>query len=138
MIVKYDPKWWSCLKEIDTNCFPHPAIDWELVSNYMTRMYFHTWGPDSVPYGYSITKTCPNALMILKLCVHPFHRCKGVGTALLHDIELRAIGKMIAVNVHELNLTGIYWLQQRGYKSIRIDRNLYSGRDGYAFYKEIK
>ncbi|KKN46366.1 hypothetical protein LCGC14_0673940, partial [marine sediment metagenome] len=97
--------------------------------------------PGEKPDGFYIIKSLESAVMILKLCVHPLRRCTGAGSNLLHDIEQYALDtnrKLIVINVHEMNLCTIYWLQTHGYKAVRIDKELYpDGRDGYAFYKEI-
>ncbi len=144
MIVKYSSKWLPYLKEISDNSFPYPAIVWPNLGRYWVKMHFSS---DPVtdtfakPDGFYVLNQQKDAMQILKLCVHPLCRGKGAGSNLLHDIELAAIAvqSLVVINVHEMDLCTIYWLQKRGYKAVRVERNLFSdGRDGYSFCKGVK
>ncbi len=145
MLVKYSPKWLPYLREISDNSFPYPTLMWQNLDKYSIRMLF-TSDPvtnvNSRPTGFYAIQSLKKAVMILKLCVHPLYGGRGHGSDLLHDIEKYALDserKIVTINVHEMNLCSIYWLQKRGYTAMRIEHALYSdGRDGYSFYKEIK
>ena len=145
MIVRYSPKWLPYLREISDNSFPYPTLNWQDIEKYSIKMHFSddpVTNTSAKPTGFYAVKISEITSIILKLCVHPLYRGRGHGTDLLCDLEKHALDtgqKLVAINVHEMNLCTIYWLQTRGYTAIRIEKGLYSdGRDGYSFYKEIK
>ncbi len=145
MLVKYSSKWLPYLREISDNAFTYPTLKWQDIEKYAIKMHF---ADDPVtdtlakPTGFYAVKSMPAAIMILKLSVHPLYQGQGYGTELLAGIELDALDsgrKLVTINVHEMNLCTIYWLQKRGYIAVRLEHALYvDGRDGYSFYKEIK
>lgn len=149
-ILNAAAKWLPYIKDIDikSNEWPWDDETWETANKYIVRSYIEDiFSPDSSIIirteirGFFVCKIIPNAVLILKLAVHPNAKNRGVGTALLMDvirIAQRRKLKMVCVTIHEENTSGIKWISEKGFKGAEIVRATYpDGRDGYTFYKEM-
>lgn len=141
------------LKNIDIKSYEFPWDD-EYWNSEAEKSILKLWMKDGKPYGFTAYRfvNVKNILKsgdiegtivhILKLAVHPDWRNKGIGAALLRNIEEAARLQKVVILViilHEENSEGRDWIIKRGFKGNSLHLELFpDGRDGYGFLKRLE
>lgn len=89
--------------------------------------------------GFVIYELCKSKLRILNFAVHPDHRRRGVGRAMIHRLKEKLSVQrrvQLCMMLSEDNDGGHLFLKAMGFRCVGIERGAYAppiNRDGYRF-----
>jgi ribosomal protein S18 acetylase RimI-like enzyme len=141
---EYAPQDLEALCEIDRACY-EPAIAY---SRREMRAFLNAEGADCVVAqseteiaGFCITAREADEGYIVTIDVLEAFRKKGVGSALLAEIEKRMAAegvRMVGLDTATDNVSAIAFWQKHGYRKLGIRKGYYpNGRDAFAMVKSI-
>ena len=85
--------------------------------------------------GFCICELHLNRIILLRMCVLPQNRKKGIGKALLEKIKTKITKKRktISAEVRETNLSIQLFLKSQHYKAVKVLRNYFLDTEEDAF-----
>jgi ribosomal-protein-alanine N-acetyltransferase len=133
-IRPYDVKDFNALHRLDKSCFP-PGISY---SKWTLQYFLNLPSADCLVaeedrhiVGFILAEQNPPLGHIITLDIADSHRRKGVGTALVSDIEkhLRFQGvRSVLLETSVENQSGIAFWQHHGYRTEAVIKRYYLGR----------
>lgn len=124
--------------EIEQLSFPEPFSEEEMLDQLRKRncigMVAKT--PDEQVVGFMIYELHKDRLILMDIAVHPAHRGKGYGTALIDRLRSKLSlnrRKCIELVCSEYNDAAHEWLRSRGFFAVAVHRGLWGDTDGYEF-----
>ena len=128
--------------EIERESFPYPYSPWDFQYYLEVEGEFFLvaeWEGEVV--GYIVGSLWKDLLTIVSLAVKPSYRRRGIGTALIKELEKRVHGKAkrIELQVRVSNYPAIYLYEKLGYeREGKISRYYRNGEDAYLYYKNLE
>ena len=143
-VREYQPQDFDVLCDIDRACY-EPAIAY---SRREMRAYLNGPGSDCIVVehgdriaGFCITARRKRQAYIITIDVLEPFRKRGIGTALLTEVETRLAAhgaRVIALDTATDNFAAIAFWQRHGYRKIGVRRAYYpNGRDAFAMIKTL-
>ena len=94
--------------------------------------------PDDSSVGFSvfgamIYELHTHSLVVSNFCVHPAHRHRGIGTAMVNKLKskLSSMRRLsVAFVLRESNLSGLMFLKRQGFIATRFIRDRFEKTDG--------
>lgn len=92
--------------------------------------------PESPVIGYVVYRLSPDGIELLNLAVHPEHRRRGIGRAIVGKLRDKLHTQRrprLAVEVEDRNLAGHLFFRACGLRAICVVRGRYGESDAYRF-----
>lgn len=100
-----------------------------LRAGYLCRVIEH----EAEVIGYAILSLAADEAHILNICIHPAHRCRGIGARTLQhlrEVSRERGARLMFLEVRPSNLAAVRLYQSMGFEQIGFRRGYYQAENG--------